>query len=52
VARRQNEYVKRRWSQLIDEFGDKADVDNCLARIEMLELPPVKFRGMGKHGTR
>ncbi len=24
-------------------FGDKTDVDNCLTRIEMLELPPVKF---------
>ena len=33
-------------------FGDKTDVDNCLARIEMLELPPIKFRGMGKHGKR
>lgn len=54
MGRRQNEYVKRRWAQLIEEYGGKCTNAECgtMFDLEFAHIQPTECRGEGRGKSR
>jgi len=52
VASRQNEYVKRRWSELIDEFGGACQDCGKTYDLEFAHTCPTGLKGKSRGKSR
>ncbi len=48
MANRMNEYVKRRWKQLIEDSGGKCAQCPSAEKLEFAHLEPTGLRGRGR----
>lgn len=52
MASRMNEYVKRRWSELVDEFGGRCCLCGSIFDLEFSHLQPTDCVGKGRGKSR
>jgi hypothetical protein len=48
MARKQNEWVKRRWQRLIEEFGGACDACGATWTLEFAHVKPTGLNGRGR----
>lgn len=48
MANKQNEWVKRRWNRLIDEYGGRCENCGTLFDLEFAHIRPTDCRGEGR----
>lgn len=52
MANRSNEYVKRRWQQLIEEFGGRCETCGSLFDLEFSHVVKTACHGKGRGKSR
>jgi len=52
MANRMNQYVKRRWNELIDEFGGRCELCGSIFDLEFAHVEPTNCVGAGRGKSR